>query len=1080
MNNNGLIRPVAAAFAIAFAATLLGSCQQEKPVVSLAEAKKITAQFSGQRFVPPPRSISDITAVLDQHKSDPVKDAIRRSAADAHPPAGASHEALADFFYRRGTVAGRIGRIEQAIDDLKTAAAHYDAAGDGDGYAQTVKVLGREQFVAGRLVDSLKTWSGLIDTLEKGDNRKGQLLAAYALAARSAAVIGDIPRAERLLARADSVLADPRGSRLPEIVHKNWARVNAIAWGELYFRTGRLAQAEAKYRTALELNDQVIANVDDIATAASHDASVAQFREMKYATMLHLANVLSAEGRLVEAEVEARRGLQGNLDLFGRNHDETSTALVILAAVLIEEGRPQEGGQVAAVAADILRRIGHGPTSFRLARAELVTARAAALTGNNREAQRIFRQLARDLHGDRTSYDLLLAGNLAYGTALLTAGQTEDALGIFQQRLEKTLKNYGAKSYLTAEAQGYVAAALTRTGQTARALALFRAAMPILLSPSRAVDDENTALGRRHRLKFIVENYLRLLSEIRDMPQIAGNLDVAAEAFHVADAVRGGSVQRALVASTARARVGNADLANLIRREQDARHQIAAMQGMLTNAISAPPDQQDRKALTSLRTSIDQLRDARAAIREEIGRRFPDYIDLIDPRPATLDQARKVLRGDEALLATYVAADRTYVWAVRHDGPAAFASAALGRPAIAKIVADLRRALDPNATTLGEIPPYDTAAAYRLYAALLKPVESGWKGARDLLVVAHDALGQLPFSVLVTAPYTLAPDKNGTALFANYRAVPFLVRQVAVTQLPSVTSLVALRRLPAPDPNRRAFVGFGDPWFNSREAAEAEKPQNIQVAALQTRGASSLLTTRGLRLVRRSVPKTEGVASAELGMLPRLPDTAQEVRSVAKALGADPATDVFLGRAANERTVETMNLANRRVVMFATHGLVPGDLNGLVQPALALTAPSVAHVGGDGLLTLDKIVALHLNADWVVLSACNTAAGDGAGAEAVSGLGRAFFYAGTRALLVTNWPVETTSARKLTTTLFRDEAADPRLTRAEALRRAMITLIDGPGPTDPATGRTAYSYAHPIFWAPYSLVGDGGGGRSGS
>src|SRR5262249_40534358 len=149
-----------------------------------------------------------------------------------------------------------------------------------------------------------------------------------------------------------------------------------------------------------------------------------------------------------------------------------------------------------------------------------------------------------------------------------------------------------------------------------------------------------------------------------------------------------------------------------------------------------------------------------------------------------------------------------------------------------------------------------------------------------------------------------------------------------------------------------------------------------------------------------------------------------------------------------------------------------GDLDGLTQPALALSAPSVAKVDGDGLLTMEKILALKLDADWVVLSACNTASGEGGGAEAVSGLGRAFFYAGTRPLLVSNWPLETTSARALTTDLFRRQAADAKLGRAEALRQAMLALIDGAGYVE--GGRPLFAYAHPIFWAPFSIVGDGG------
>ena len=134
----------------------------------------------------------------------------------------------------------------------------------------------------------------------------------------------------------------------------------------------------------------------------------------------------------------------------------------------------------------------------------------------------------------------------------------------------------------------------------------------------------------------------------------------------------------------------------------------------------------------------------------------------------------------------------------------------------------------------------------------------------------------------------------------------------------------------------------------------------------------------------------------------------------------------------------------------------------------------MADVDGDGLLTMEEILALKLDADWVVLSACNTGAGSGAGAEAASGLGRAFFYAGTRALLVTNWSVHSASARELVTDLFRRQAVDPKLSRGEALRQAMMALADGPGFVDDS-GKTVFAYAHPLFWAPYTIIGDGGG-----
>jgi CHAT domain-containing protein len=258
------------------------------------------------------------------------------------------------------------------------------------------------------------------------------------------------------------------------------------------------------------------------------------------------------------------------------------------------------------------------------------------------------------------------------------------------------------------------------------------------------------------------------------------------------------------------------------------------------------------------------------------------------------------------------------------------------------------------------------------------------------------------------------------------------------------------------------MIGFGDPIFS-------QHPIDVQFHATQRPEA----TTRGLPLIRRNAPQTMSVDRAQLELLPQLPDTADELKSIALALQADPSKVLNLGKLANEDVVKKTDLSKYRIVVFATHGLVPGELDGLHQPALALSAPEVAGVPGDGLLTMEEILALKLDADWVVLSACNTGAGAGAGAEAASGLGRAFFYAGTRAILVTNWSVHSASARELVTDLFARQAADPKLTRGEALRAASMALLDGPGFKSPDR-KTLFTYGHPLFWAPYTIIGDGG------
>ncbi len=172
-----------------------------------------------------------------------------------------------------------------------------------------------------------------------------------------------------------------------------------------------------------------------------------------------------------------------------------------------------------------------------------------------------------------------------------------------------------------------------------------------------------------------------------------------------------------------------------------------------------------------------------------------------------------------------------------------------------------------------------------------------------------------------------------------------------------------------------------------------------------------------------------------------------------------------LGAAATIATVMATSLEQYRVVDFATHGLVAGEVSGLSEPALVLTLPDKPTAEDDGLLTASRIAKLNLDADWAVLSACTAAAGDKPGAEGLSGLARAFFYAGARSLLVSYWPVESDAAVKLTTGAFARLTKDPRIGRAEAVRRSIKALI---------ADRSSAHNADPTTWAPFVLVGEGG------
>jgi CHAT domain-containing protein len=328
---------------------------------------------------------------------------------------------------------------------------------------------------------------------------------------------------------------------------------------------------------------------------------------------------------------------------------------------------------------------------------------------------------------------------------------------------------------------------------------------------------------------------------------------------------------------------------------------------------------------------------------------------------------------------------------------------------------------------------FDLAVAHELYQTLLAPVATQLAGVTHLLVVPAGPLLSLPLGVLVTKPS--APGGDG-----DYRSTPWLARDMAISVLPSVAALGELRAVATRSAAPQPFLGFGDPAFGGQHGS-----------------------TRALQDVLALCRLEGGIDVDLLRGLPRLRETAQELTQIAQALGASPESSVVLGTAATKPKVTSTDLSQYRVLAFATHGLLPGELRCQAEPALALTPPATPSPADNGLLDASDIAQFRLDADWVVLSACNTAGPDGAlGGESLSGLARAFFYAGARTLLVSHWAVASRPTVALTTGLFAQAAQTPTLGRAEALRRSELTLAD-----TPAT-------SHPAFWAPFVLVGDGG------
>ena len=491
-------------------------------------------------------------------------------------------------------------------------------------------------------------------------------------------------------------------------------------------------------------------------------------------------------------------------------------------------------------------------------------------------------------------------------------------------------------------------------------------------------------------------------------------------------------------------------MALLIRNEQDADAETTRANKDIAAFLSLPNDRRDPSRENELRDSLSAAIKKHDAILLDIKNRFPEYADSQRPKPLTVSELQNSLKSDEAFISIYAGEIGTHVWIVTKKGSVFYFRSSLSRKDIDQIVSSIRSSLEVQVSSYLDLPPFDLDSSYKLYDALIKPAKTSLRSAKSLVISVNGSLGLLPFGLLTTASTPLV--QQGKVLFSEYSSIPWLIRNYSIANAPSASALIELRRTKDQDrqSSRMSFAGFGDPVFS------ASKPA-LQVAESTSRG-----------LAQRAAPPSE---VSKLSDLPALPDTGDELRSIARAFHVDPATSLHLGIAANTEAIGASDLLNTRYIAFATHGLVPGEVNGLDQPALAMSAPEQAGVGGDGLLKMDDIMRMKLNADLVFLSACNTGTGAGPSAEAASGLARAFFFAGAKSVLATNWSVDSVSARMLVGEFAKSLAAHFGNNRGQSLREAMLATFKL-GISD-RRGKRQVAYAHPFFWAPYSLIGDG-------
>jgi tetratricopeptide (TPR) repeat protein/CHAT domain-containing protein len=1049
-------------------------------------ALAIREQALGANHPDVAQTLNDLATVYaKQGKYDEAEGLYKRALAIREQALGANHPDVANVLNNLAVVYRSQGKYDEAEGLYKRALAireqalganHPDVAGTLNNLANVYQSQGKYGEAEGLYKRALA-----IREQALGANHPdvGQTLNNLANVYQLESKYGE---AEGLYKRALAIKEQALGANHPDTAQT----LNNLA--NVYQLQGKYDEAEGLYKRALAIEEQALgANHPEVAQTLSNLANVYQLQG-KYGeaeglfkralaifeqalgadhpdvaqTLSNLANVYRSQGKYSEAEELYKRALAIKEQALGANHPDVAATLNNLANVYQSQGKYSEAEELYKRALAIREQAlgaNHPDTAQTLNNLAVVYQSQ----GKYSEAEELYkRALAIREHALGADHADVAATLVNLAVVYQSQGKYSEAEGLYKRALAIFEQALGANHPDVATSLNNLAILYQLQGKYGEALTWSRKAIATVVAhgfaeaPNARQPGEGTGFVKQRADYFLNHVAIAAAAALQGIEPAAA---LAREAFESAQRASQSSAAAAIQQMAARFGSGGDALAALVRDSQDLAAAWRAQDKRLVDVLSKPEGQQNRTEIEALRQQIADIESRLAADAARLDKEFPDYAALASPKPLAAEEAQKLLGPDEALVFLLAGDRESYVFALTRDG-FDWRTIPIGAQDLAAKVAAFRRGVDVDAlmkgADAGRPELFDLGLAHELYATLLGPVDALIKDKAKLIVAPTGALTALPFHLLVTEkPDVAVPQLRD---IAAYRNAAWLVKRQAVSVLPSVASLKALRALARKGEGAKPMVGFGDPVFDPAERA-------IAIAAWASLAKQAAAKSRPVATRAYSeFWQGAGVDRAQLAhALPSLLDTADELKAVASKLGAS-AADIHLGADASVTTVKRTALADYRVVYFATHGLIAGDVKGLGEPALALSIPAQPSDLDDGLLTASEVAQLKLNADWVVLSACNTAAGDKPGAEALSGLARAFFYAGGRALLVSHWSVSSDAAARLTTSTFDVMKSNPTVGRAEALRRAMLAYMNDKG--------DLWS-AYPAFWGPFSLVGEG-------
>lgn len=606
------------------------------------------------------------------------------------------------------------------------------------------------------------------------------------------------------------------------------------------------------------------------------------------------------------------------------------------------------------------------------------------------------------------------------GDAAGAEATMRESLTLLETRYPQTVALNGARARL--------AALLARRNKTAEALKEYRAIIVGAAGNTAATGSIGNLLSPYFSL---------LASEISQKPELVDDLFLASQTL-----VRPGVADTQAVLSRELSE-GSGEATRLFREARTLAREIEKARIELANLTSGGAQAPNNQAAIALVTeTIATLERDQTGVQAKLND-FPQYRAIASSN-LTLADLKATLKPGEGYYKLSISGNAVYAIFVDSNGATGY-RLPISATQLEVVVDNIRDTIIKDEGGQLNTYPFDVKLARKLYVDLFDPISPRIEATKHLIFEPDGAMLRLPINLLISAQrgvdaYVARAAQPDSDQF-DFRGIDWLGRNRAISTAVSARAFKEARSTPASTATRE-YLGFG---------------QNAPVGSASRFASIRPLT--GTEADNCTWPAAEW----------NKPISASELREVQSIIGADKSSIVTEASFTDQAVMSRTDLSDYRIVHFATHGLVAAP-----KPECPARPALLTSFGGgksDGLLTFSEIYGLKLNADLVILSACDTAGKASVaatreagvttgGGSALDGLVRAFVGAGGRSVVASHWPApdDFKATERLISGLFKQP---PATTVGNAMAIAQSALMD-----DANT-------SHPYYWSGFAIVGDG-------